>query len=247
MSIKCMNWAWSLSLKPTTKLVLMSLSDTADDFGECFPSIKYIANRCCISTRHTRREIRKLVELHLITAETRYRKDGSHTSNLYVLAVPKIGEDNLSPHPTPIDRRSQERVTPKPEGDDEQTLPLTTIEPSNKPTTTTTESSLQHWPTKLSAEEREAIQKLVVGIPDEVAQELLDELAGQLNTVKKPVAYFYSLVKKHKDDSFTASSSTQIKASRAAKAEHDLAVQHAHRLHKQRLKNYAINVDGDTK
>jgi len=176
MSIKCMNWAWSLSLRPTTKLVLMSLSDVANDLGECFPSIRYIANRCCISTRHTRREIKKLVELELLEIETRYRKDGSKTSNLYLLSLPKIGSDNLSPPLLSNDQTSPDKVTPEPSGADTQTLSLTTIEPSIKPTTTTTENTALKWPSALSQADRTSIEKIVVGVPNDDLQEILDEI-----------------------------------------------------------------------
>ena len=241
-----MNWAWSLPLRPTTKLVLMSLSDVANDLGECFPSIKYIATRCCISTRHTRREIQKLVELRLMEVETRFRKDGSHTSNLYQLAIPKTRDDNLSPLTMPPNTSHPERVTPQPPGDDEQTLPLTTIEPSIKPTTTTTEIATLKWPTALSSIDRSSIEKIVVGISSEISQQLLDELAGQLANIKRPVGYFHALLRKHQQGLFIPSSSTQVKTSREAKLSNALALEHSTAMNIQRLRDYGINIDGDS-
>ena len=126
-----MNWAWTLPLRPTTKLVLMSLSDTADDNGVCFPSVKYIATRCNISVRHTRREMKNLAEKDLLLAENRRRKDGSQTSNLYHLNLDISQSDILSlskkteGHPRP------KVVTSVPAHDDRDDSPLTTIEPSD--------------------------------------------------------------------------------------------------------------------
>lgn len=211
-----MNWAWSLPLRPTTKLVLMSLSDVANDLGECFPSIKYIATRCCISTRHTRREIQKLVELRLMEVETRFRKDGSHTSNLYQLAIPKTRDDNMSPLTIPANTSRPERVTPQPPGDDEQTLPLTTIEPSIKPTTTTTETSLK-WPAALSQADRSSIEKIVVGVPNDDVQEILDEISEKLESIKSPVSYVFTLIKKHKEGTFVSASSNSVVSKREIK------------------------------
>ena len=248
MSIKCMNWAWSLPLKPTTKLILMSLSDVANDLGECFPSIKYIAERCCISTRHTKREIQKLVELRLLEVKKRLRKDGSHTSNLYLLAIPKTGGDNMSPpsNPAPKATSCHERVTPKPPGDDEQTLPLTTIEPSIKPTTTTTAEQPLDWPVALASEDRQSIEKIVVGVSNEIAQQLLDERAGQLANIKRPVGYFHALLQKHQHGLFIPSSSTQVKTSREAKHKNTLDLEHATAQNIQRLRDYGIQIEGDS-
>jgi len=217
MSIKCMNWAWSLPLRPTTKLVLMSLSDVANDLGECFPSIKYIATRCCISTRHTRREIKKLVELELLGIETRYRNDGSKTSNLYLLSLPQIGSDNLSPPLSSSNQDSPDKVTPKPAGNDTQTLSLTTIEPSIKPTTTTTETTSLKWPAALSQADRSSIEKIAVGVPKDDVQEILDEISEKLGSIKSPVSYIFTLIKKHKEGTFVSASSNSVVSKREIK------------------------------
>lgn len=47
MSIKAMNWVWSLEdLTPAQTLVLLSLADQANDEGYCWPSRDVIASRC---------------------------------------------------------------------------------------------------------------------------------------------------------------------------------------------------------
>lgn len=212
-----MNWAWSLPLRPTTKLVLMSLSDVANDLGECFPSIRYIATRCCISTRHTRREIKKLVELELLEIETRYRKDGSKTSNLYLLSLPQIGSDNLSPPLSSRDQAGPDKMTLEPSGADTQTLSLTTIEPSIKQTTTTTENTALKWPAALSQADRSSIEKIVVGVPNDDVQEVLDEISEKLGSIKSPVSYFFALIKKHKEGTFVSANSNSVSSKRKSK------------------------------
>lgn len=241
-----MNWSWTLPLRPTTKLILMSLSDMANDEGECFPSINYIAKRCCISPRHTRREIHKIISMDLMSTETRKRKDGSQTSNLYTLNIDKAVFDKLSPpkNRTKDTATSPDRETPQPSGDDEQTLPLTTIEPSIKPTTTTTtELAALKWPPELSSIDRSSIGKIVVGVPYEVAQQLLDELAGQLANIKRPVGYFHALLRKHQQGLFIPSSSTQVKTSRETKESNALALEHSTKLNIQRLRDYGIQIE----
>ena len=164
-----MTWAWSQTLRPTTKLVLMSLSDNSNDFRPMlFLQSSILQKKCCLSTRHTQREIQKLVNLGLLKIQKRTRKDGSRSSNLYLLNLSKCGGDDLSPHEN-NGSECQQVVTPVTGGDDPQVIPLTTKEPLINPTTTTTEN--WHWPKQLSETERDSIQKLVVGISNEIVQQ----------------------------------------------------------------------------
>ena len=92
-----MNWAWHQDLKPVPKLVLMALADAADDQGICWPSVATIATKVGVSTRTVRRVMQALTSCELLTAEQRYRSDGSCSSNRYRLSLE--GGDNLSPAP----------------------------------------------------------------------------------------------------------------------------------------------------
>ena len=78
-----MTWAWTVPLPPTPKLVLMALSDEADDRGYCFPSQRRLAEKCSITERSVRRMLALLVELERIGVEQRFKKDGGRTSNGY--------------------------------------------------------------------------------------------------------------------------------------------------------------------
>ena len=82
-----MTWAWSISLPPTPKLVLMALADEADDRGFCFPSIRHVASKCSMTPRSVQRLIRRLAQDRLVVIERRFRKDRARTSNGYRLAV----------------------------------------------------------------------------------------------------------------------------------------------------------------
>ena len=87
MSIAAMNWAWRQQLTPTAKLVLMSLADAADDHGVCWPSVPTVARKCCVSSRTVRRIMQTLIACDLLSAEPRYRPDGSCSSNRYRLQL----------------------------------------------------------------------------------------------------------------------------------------------------------------
>ena len=50
MSIRLMSAAWRLGgMSPGAKLVLLALCDNASDEGVCFPSIRKIAEKCCMA------------------------------------------------------------------------------------------------------------------------------------------------------------------------------------------------------
>lgn len=66
-----MNWTWKQKLRPTPKLILMSLADAADDFGVCWPSVLTVATKCCVSDRTVRRVMKILEDRRLMLSEPR--------------------------------------------------------------------------------------------------------------------------------------------------------------------------------
>lgn len=90
MSIKFMNAAFAARVgNPIRKLILVKLCDNASDEGYCFPSIQNISYACEASKRSVIRHISDLEELGLLKKTNRY-KDGSQTSNEYVLCFQSI-------------------------------------------------------------------------------------------------------------------------------------------------------------
>ena len=52
MSIRLMASAWQMrGINPGAKLVLLALCDNASDEGACFPSVRTIAEKCCMAER----------------------------------------------------------------------------------------------------------------------------------------------------------------------------------------------------
>ncbi len=82
-----MTWAWSVTLPPTSKLVLMALADIADDRGVCWPSHPTLAAKCSLTDRTVRRILVLLQAHKLVVVEPRFKATGSQTSNRYRLAV----------------------------------------------------------------------------------------------------------------------------------------------------------------
>jgi hypothetical protein len=82
-----MNWAWGLALAPTSKLILMALADAADDEGLCWPGVRTLASKCCVSGRTVQRTIKTFITQGILIVEERRRPEGRQTSNSYLLAL----------------------------------------------------------------------------------------------------------------------------------------------------------------
>lgn len=118
MSTIVMTACWPLQgMSPAQKAVLVSLADQANDDGYCWPSVKTIADRTCLSERAVQGAIRWLVTANLLRASER-----RGTSTVYQLtpaayappqemrpadAAPRGAGDAPPPpqmlHPTPAD------------------------------------------------------------------------------------------------------------------------------------------------
>ncbi|HEV8024533.1 MAG TPA: helix-turn-helix domain-containing protein, partial [Candidatus Nanopelagicales bacterium] len=77
MSLDALKWAWEQDCpNPTAKLVLMALADHANSDGECWPSMKRVAELTGISTRQVSTHITKLEDLGYVTKGARRRWEG---------------------------------------------------------------------------------------------------------------------------------------------------------------------------
>ncbi|CRY71447.1 helix-turn-helix domain-containing protein [Yersinia pseudotuberculosis] len=98
MSMNLMAKAMSIKVgNPLRKLVLIKLADNANDQGECWPSVPYIAEQCEISERSVQNHIQKLVKNGLVRIEERKSENGLNRSNVYHLRLNSAGA-NAAPH-----------------------------------------------------------------------------------------------------------------------------------------------------
>ena len=85
MSSRATRWALRTNAPPLAKLVLVALADHANRAGECYPGQRRLVELTGISPRQVRRCLATLGELGLIHRDRRHRKDGTRTSDRYVL------------------------------------------------------------------------------------------------------------------------------------------------------------------
>ncbi|NDC89403.1 MAG: helix-turn-helix domain-containing protein [Bacteroidetes bacterium] len=107
----------------THKFVLVSLADQASADGECWPSIRYISERCQLSRRHVQRILSDLEEDGMITRNMNAQQNGV---NLYkITGVEPVESKRFQklrgePHDT---------VTPESPHDTQVTPPMTRESP----------------------------------------------------------------------------------------------------------------------
>jgi len=80
-----MEKVFNSDIKPTKKLIMLSLADNSNDSGVCFPTISNIVKKTSLSRQSVNDNLKALAEDGLLLKKNRNRKDGSRTSNKYLL------------------------------------------------------------------------------------------------------------------------------------------------------------------
>lgn len=107
MSTQLMGLCWPLQMSPAQKAVLISLADQANDEGFCWPSMRTLAKRTCLSERAVRNAIRWLEENGYLSTKGR-----SGTSSYYQVTPPK---EQPEASQTPARRAAPKSRTPAPD------------------------------------------------------------------------------------------------------------------------------------
>jgi hypothetical protein len=177
-----MTLAWSTSLAPSHKLVLMALADIANDDGVCWPSVRLLAKKCCLCEREVRRVIDQLKLGGLLRVEERFRADGSQTSNRYLVLSSTGGGDNLSGGSDDADGGGGSAGQAE---DDIGDIPVNHHScPSKTPPQTSRGGGFDSlvYPDAFSAAERVEAARRLRGLPTKVAQDVLFELDARSNS-----------------------------------------------------------------
>lgn len=87
MSNKAITWAFDQDLPTIDKFVLVVLADYADEAASCYPGQGRISTHTGASVSTVGRALKRLEKSGLIVRERRQRRDGSRTSDRYVLQI----------------------------------------------------------------------------------------------------------------------------------------------------------------
>lgn len=98
MSNRAITWAFAQPLPSMDRFVLVVLADYADEANSCYPGQSRIADSTGASVSTVARALRRLEAGHYIERERRQRRDGSRTSDRYVLQLKAV--DNSVENPT---------------------------------------------------------------------------------------------------------------------------------------------------
>jgi hypothetical protein len=130
-----MSWVWEHGPSTATeRLVLLALADFCDDDGTCFPSMRRIAEKACMTERGAQKILRRMAEDGVVAIET---GGGRHGCNRYhvVMRNPELETVNTV-HPNAVPPRT---TAQKPRTRVQETLnhgspepSLTIIEPSKE-------------------------------------------------------------------------------------------------------------------
>ena len=233
-----MNWAWTIRLRPAPKLVLMALADEADDRGFCFPSVRHLARKCNIGERTVQRLVRVLVELRYVSIEQRFRKDRAQSSNGYRLALEhppsnchRGGDTDDTPGVTAVTGGGRHSCHRGGDTADGVTTTYPCIDPPPLPTPALEADDDEVrgggdlcFPKALSKVQERELRVHLGRLSDDVAQQIVDELAGRMNTtaVRNPMRYCLSLVDRLERGLFIPELGLEVARRREADRRHEV-------------------------
>lgn len=102
MSFRAIKWAWQQEISSSEKLVLLALSDHANDRGFAWPSVRKISEKTGLSERTVQYQLRSLEESVLIQKATHSRK----RTNVYRVLCPEIVHATAETAGPPRERKS---------------------------------------------------------------------------------------------------------------------------------------------
>lgn len=206
--------------------MLLALAEHADQFGYCFPGLQRLASMCQVSESTAHRMIRLLVSRNLITIERRFNENGSCRSNGYRLAIDH--PVNLTGRSVSVTGGTVSTVTGSGVTHDrETTTESVSYERPLQPARTAPAAEVSRlrrgnnrlcFPKAVSEAEREVIEAQVAALTVDDAQQVLDELAGRMDTtrVRNPVSYCARLIQRLERGAFHPVAGLEVAKQREA-------------------------------
>ena len=224
MSNKVMDCAWGHPLPPTARLVLVALASAADKDGVCWPSVRFLANRCSASERSISQNLDLLVKRGLVKKEERFRQDGSQTSNRYIVLLhPAAPSAKPAPTHEGVSSPPPQDLHPPPAEKGGPMNPHSEPKGNTTPTPGVVVDLVQLvFPACIAESQRPDAASSLRQLSNEDAQVVLDELDGcaQASEVKKPMAYLRALIARALTGEFKPELALSVKEKREARERH---------------------------
>lgn len=169
------NMIFEQDISEHAKIVYLYLCRCADSEGQSFPSQNTIGKKCSIKSRQTvSNALKELESIGLLDRESRYRKDGGQTSNLYVIYdSPKPpAEEKDTPCPANGHPPVQQMDTPCPANGHHEVLPNEGLPKKNNNNREQTKKQLHTTKNKEVKPKKDVV----------VSQDELDELKTNIDT-----------------------------------------------------------------
>ncbi len=177
---------WELDgLDPYERLIMLALSDHADDEGRCYPSVARLAARSGMSERGVQNAITRLIDKGFVSV---ILNGGKRGANLYIVSPEPTRKQPEPPHPV----HPRTECTPAPGAPHPRTRCTPTPAPGAP------EPSFNHQEPPVKNKTREAKK------PDEVSEALLAWASPQ------SVASFISYRKRHKAKALTPTGAKRL-------------------------------------
>ena len=187
----------------------------------------------------TRRIINELMSFNYIIKSEQRSTEGQYSSPQYIVyETPHDGFLDGSIKLKTPETENPSTVNPLTGNPSTLIHPLLSIqtEPSIQVTKNTTTTSQEFiWSSRLTRIHQESIIALLKGVDKEIAQLLLDELAGQINFIKNPVGYFRSLLEAYLQGGFVPAKALQIQASRKVAMNNDDSVERSRKFAEEQI------------
>jgi hypothetical protein len=176
-------------------------------------SLKHLTRSSPAGYDKTKRILSELVDFKYIRKEERRNQHGQFSFPAYTIyELPYDGHFTGGENPPTVKPPAAESGADSPLTADPQLIKIQSTKEEIK--TTTTELV---WPDQISASDRVSMLELSGKLEPVVVQTLLDEMSGKLDSIKSPVSYFFTLIKKYKAGAFVGAISNSVSASRESK------------------------------
>lgn len=236
-----MGQCWELQVSAPQKAVLMSLADQANDHGVCWPSIRCIVTRTCLSRRTIIRAIADLEALGYLSC----RHDQGRVTKYTIHPQPTVQAPRVADRCQSGTSARLTQVSAMHTGCASvarERCQSGTQTQKNRHESKTTTGRAEHgliFPPGLADEVVVDVHGFVQDLPTPLAQQLLDEVAGAMakpGRIKaSPVGFLRGLVQRAQKGAFHPSLGIQVAEvrERTAAEEEARAVERTARLRRQ--------------